>query len=284
MKLLDINIRDPFIMPFNGLYYLYGTRSATCWGKAEGFDCYYSSDLDEWTGPIEIFHRPKDFLMDENYWAPECYFINGKFYLLTTFGGEHIKKGEYILVSNEPTGPFELYSDRLTPPEWTCIDGSLYQNEGHYYLIFSHSFEDGVFSGDLAYIELSQDLKKPKTKPRIMFSACDAFWTRPFPYAKQEFGIDETCYLSDGPFAVRDPKDNAIHLYWSSWGANGYAVGEAVSQSGCLDGPWIHKKDLIFPENGGHGMAFKSFDGQMLYTLHYPNDLYKEHPIYICID
>lgn len=29
MRLCDINIRDPYILPLNGHYYLYGTRSET---------------------------------------------------------------------------------------------------------------------------------------------------------------------------------------------------------------------------------------------------------------
>ena len=274
MKLDQVNIRDPFILPYEGLYYLYGTRSATCWGKADGFDCYFSKDLEEWEGPVEIFHKPEGFAMDQNYWAPECYHINGKFFLLTTFGAEHIKKGEYILVSDQPTGPFEIYSERLTPKDWTCIDGSLYQREGHIYLLFSHSFEDGVYDGDMCYVELSEDLTHAVSEPKIMYSASQASWPKPIPFAKQEFGIDGDCYFTDGPFVI-EGEDGSIHVYWSSWCTNGYAVGEAVSESGSLDGPWKHMDQLIFPENGGHGMAFRKFDGQLVYTLHYQNDFYK---------
>ncbi len=32
MKTTEINIRDPYILVHGGKYYLYGTRSATCWG------------------------------------------------------------------------------------------------------------------------------------------------------------------------------------------------------------------------------------------------------------
>lgn len=28
-----VNIRDPYILLHEGIYYLYGTRSATCWGE-----------------------------------------------------------------------------------------------------------------------------------------------------------------------------------------------------------------------------------------------------------
>ena len=34
MQLAEINLRDPFVLNHKGLYYLYGTRGATCWGMA----------------------------------------------------------------------------------------------------------------------------------------------------------------------------------------------------------------------------------------------------------
>ena len=53
MKLTDINIRDPYIMPYDGKYYLYGTRSETAFvGQAYGFDVYVSDDLENWEGPF----------------------------------------------------------------------------------------------------------------------------------------------------------------------------------------------------------------------------------------
>ena len=45
MKLKDIHIRDPFILPFDGKYYLYGTRGETAWQTAEGLDVYVSAEL-----------------------------------------------------------------------------------------------------------------------------------------------------------------------------------------------------------------------------------------------
>lgn len=38
MKTAEINIRDPFVLLYGETYYLYGTRGATCWGPATGFD------------------------------------------------------------------------------------------------------------------------------------------------------------------------------------------------------------------------------------------------------
>ena len=45
MLLSEINLRDPYVLVHEGRYYLYGTRGATCWGPATGFDVYTGTDL-----------------------------------------------------------------------------------------------------------------------------------------------------------------------------------------------------------------------------------------------
>ena len=279
MKTTDINIRDPYVLLHDGHYYLYGTRSATCWGPAEGFDCYTSDDLENWDGPFEIFKRSNDFFATQNFWAPECYAYNGSFYLVTTLGNESIKKGIYVLKSDSPKGPFELYGKRLTPKDWTCIDGTLYFEDSVPYLIFSHSFEDTPDS-DMCMLQLSSDLSEAVSAPEKLFSAGEATWAHPVPFAKQEFGMDGDVYFTDGPSVVM-LENGKLCMTWSSWGTNGYAVGTAISESGKLCGPWLQSTTPIFPENGDHGMLFTDKNGQKLFALHYPNDRYKEHPCFI---
>ena len=277
MKRSDINIRDPYVLVHEGKYYLYGTRSDTCWTEADGFDCYVSADLEEFEGPIEIFHRPEGFFSDRNYWAPECYEYNGAFYLVTTFGAADRTMGIYVLKSLRPTGPFEPYADRLTPPEWNCIDGTLYFDEGRPYLFFSRS-QHGAEDGDFDMVELSTDLKKAVSEPVRLFTAKDTPWAKPFPFSKQEFGID-TMYFSDGPGLMK-LEDGRLYMIMSSWSTKGYAVGVAVSESGHVTGPWKLQEKPLYPENGGHGMFFKDLTGQLVFALHYPNDKYLERPIF----
>lgn len=279
MNTTDINIRDPYVLLHDGHYYLYGTRSATCWGPAEGFDCYTSDDLETWDGPFEIFKRSQDFFATESFWAPECYAYKNTFYLVTTLGNPSIKKGIYVLKSDSPKGPFTMYGKRLTPDDWTCIDGTLYFEDDIPYLIFSHSFEDTP-DGDMCMLKLSDDLSEAVSEPQKLFSAGEASWAHPVPFAKQEFGMDGDVYFTDGPGIVM-LENGKLCMTWSSWGTNGYAVGTAISQSGKLCGPWLQTATPIFPENGGHGMLFKDKNDQRLFALHYPNDRYKEHPCFI---
>lgn len=278
MKTDKINIRDPYILLCEDKYYLYGTRSATCWGKADGFDCYISEDLENWEGPAEIFKRPEGFFADQNYWAPECISYNGAFYFITTLGAEDRKKGTYILKADKPEGPYEVYSKRITPEDWCCIDATVYFEDGDPWLIFSHSFED-TGNGDISALPLTPDLKEAAGEPFILFYGSDAkAWAKPFPYAKEEFGKDGDVYFTDGPCLFKE--DGTLYMTWSSWGSCGYAVGAAVSMSGTLKGPWKQAETPLYPENGGHGMVFKDKSGKLIFTLHEPNDKYKEHPAF----
>ncbi|MDO4622004.1 MAG: glycoside hydrolase family 43 protein [Eubacteriales bacterium] len=278
MKKNEINIRDPYVLLYNNMYYLYGTRSETCWGPADGFDCYTSRDLENWEGPFEIFHRPEGFFADSCYWAPECICIDDSFYLITTFGGEGVKKGIYVLRSESPVGPFQVYSERITPGEWTCIDGTVHFEDGIPWLIYSRSFEDDP-RGYMVAQPLQADLKKAAGEPVILFDAAKAPWANPVPFAKFEFGIEEDCYFTDGPGIFTS--DDRLYMTWSSWGTNGYAVGVAVSDNRRVTGPWRQLEIPIWPENGGHGMTFLSAAGERLFALHYPNDKLQEHPVFM---
>jgi len=283
MKLSDINIRDPYVLLDEDVYYLYGTRSATCWGPAEGFDCYSSVDLINWDGPFEIFHREEDFFATENYWAPECYRVGENFYFVTTLGAKDRKKAIYILKSNSPKGPFEFYAGPLTPVDWACIDGSLYFEEDIPYLLFSHSFEDGQ-EADISAIRLKEDLSCSVGDTFCLFKASEAKdWIKPVPFAEAEFGMKGDVYFTDGPCAMKLPSGK-LYLAWSGWSVAGYAVGIAVSESGKITGPWKQLEKPLYPVDGGHGMLFRDKEGRLLFALHSPNEKYAERPHFYLVE
>ena len=96
----------------------------------------------------------------------------------------------------------------------------------------------------------------------------------------EAFGLDGDCYFSDGPFFMK-LDDGNLYMIFSSWSINGYAVGIAVSESGTINGPWILQDEPLYPENGGHGMFFKDLQGNLVFTLHSPNDKYMERPQFL---
>ena len=115
MKLSDINIRDPYVLLHEGKYYLYGTRGATCWGEADGFDVYVSDDLENWSEPIVCFHNDGSFWADRNYWAPECNELDGRFYLVEDdrYGTEAFVKEAGLYCADDKGQPVDAYNHSM---------------------------------------------------------------------------------------------------------------------------------------------------------------------------
>lgn len=269
MKNTDINIRDPFVLLYEGKYYMYGTRGETCWGEADGFDCYVSEDLENWSDAIEVFHTPEGFWADRNYWAPEVYFYEGAFYMFASFKKEGMSRGTQILKADSPLGPFRVHSERpITPDGWECLDGTLYvSKEGVPYMVFSHEWVD-VSDGEIWSVELDKELTKPVAEPELLFHASEA------PWIKQ---TSRGAYVTDGPFMFRT-KTGKLLMLWSSFGSEGYTEAIAVSDNDEIDGNWIQQEELLFKKDGGHGMLFRTKDGQLMLALHSPNKRLLERP------
>lgn len=279
MNLEEINIRDPFILPDKGVYYLFGTRAMTCWGLADGFDGYKSTDLVNWDGPFEVFHKPEDFWADKNYWAPEVHKYMDSYYMFATFNSEAKNmKGTMILRADTPLGPYKLHSDgKITPDEWNCLDGTFYQAEdGTPYMVFSHEWID-LGDGEICAVRLSDDLKRAVGKPFTLFHASEG---KPWVKAGINRQWDGPIYVTDGPFMHRLSNGELIML-WASMSDHGYAEAIARSDNGEITGKWSIDKKPLFDKDGGHGMLFATFDGDLKLVLHQPNKTPLEHPVLI---
>ena len=271
----EINIRDPFVLPYRDSYYLYGTRGATCWGPADGFDVYVGKDLEHWSGPIEIFHNDGSFWADQNYWAPEVYPYEGAFYLFASFKSDGACRGTQILRAEQPEGSFVPISDGpVTPRDWECLDGTFYlDKEGNPWMVFCHEWLQ-VRDGEICALPLSRDLTRAAGEPRLLFRASEArSWI--VPVHTPDSPLDN--YVTDGPFLYRC-RDGALLLLWSSSGAEGYTQAVARSDNGEITGNWIQQDELLFRRDGGHGMVFHTFDGRLMLALHSPNETPLERP------
>ena len=60
---------------------------------------------------------------------------------------------------------------------------------------------------------------------------------------------------------------------WTSWLNNVYTQGVVYSESGTLDGPWVHEAEPITPPNFGHGMLFQTLEGKWLMSVHSHKDV-----------
>ncbi len=278
MKFQDIHLRDPFIMPYNGKYYLYGTRGANAWqtNTELGFDVFISEDLENWSEPICIFRQFPGFWGTKNYWAPEVHEYKGKFYLFASFKNENACRGTQILVSDKPEGPFVPHSnDAITPHDWECLDGTLYiAKDGTPYIVFCHEWCQ-VGNGEVCALRLTDDLKEAVGEPKLLFHARDAAWCV-LPNWAAERKVE--AYVTDGPFLYRG-ENGKLYMLWSSFAKTGYVQAVAVSDNGEIDGNWSHEHPLLMEKDGGHGMMFTDYNGQLHLTLHTPNKHSLERPV-----
>lgn len=272
----EILIRDPFILPYQGKYYLYGTRSETAFArKAFGFDVYVSEDLRNWSAPAECFHRPEGFWATMHYWAPEVHLYRDVFYMFATFSDGKLQ-GTSILRSESPLGPFRLWSEgTITPQNWATLDGTFYVGkDGAPYMVFCHEWKQ-VHDGAVCAVRLSEDLRRPAGEPFVLFTASQG---RPLTHS---YFLRN--YVTDGPFLLRTG-DGKLHMLWSSFGKNHkYVQALAHSDNDDITGKWRIDDRLLYDQDGGHGMIFVTREGNLCLTLHSPNRLKKEHPVFIPI-
>lgn len=272
MKLNEINIRDPFIVPENGKYYMYGTRGRGCWEGIKtpdmGFDVYISDDLESWSEPKEVFSASDSFWGTHNFWAPEVHKYNGKFYMFASFKSADRNRGTQILVSDTPDGRFEPVSEfPVTPEEWMSLDGTLYTDKnGNPHIVFCHEWSQ-IKDGEICEMQLSNDLTKAVSAPRTLLKASDPWWARK----------EHDSWVTDGPFLYRG-ESGRLYIIWSSFTDNGYVQAVSYSDNGDIDGNWCNDLPLISEKNGGHGMIFRSFEDKLYLVLHRPNDNPLERP------
>lgn len=271
MKNPEINIRDPFVLVYNGKYYMYGTRADNFGQKTGGFDVYVGTDLENWSEPKEVFNSEKHGMNTWVNWAPEVHFYNGDFYLLATFTKSNGLRGTYILKSDTPDGEFVPHSDgAVTPWEWECLDGTLHFEKGKIYCVFCHEHTQ-ILDGTVCYVELSSDLTRAVTEPTELFAASS--------FLNCEATEKDHC-ITDGPFLYRK-NDGKLLMIWSTCD-DGYKQCVAQSDNGSVCGKWSHLPTL-FDDDGGHGMIFKDLKGNLKLTLHCPNISLQERPVFFDI-
>ena len=278
MRTDEINIRDPFVLLHDGMYYLYGTRGATCWGAATGFDVYISPDLENWEGPIPCFENDGTFWADRNYWAPEVHPWQGAWYMFASFKSETRRRGTAILRAETPRGPFVPWSDGpVTPEDWECLDGTFFaDDQGRPWIVFCHEWVQ-VGDGEIWAMPLTGDLRAPAGEPRLLFRASEAPFVKQVHHSSGQLG-----YVTDGPFLWR-AQDGRLLCLWSSLAETGYTQALAVSDSGRIDSHFSQLPPL-FDRDGGHGMLFWTKEGKLMLTLHSPNEHLKERPRFIPLD
>ncbi|MCL4482367.1 MAG: family 43 glycosylhydrolase, partial [Bacteroidetes bacterium] len=148
---IKVPLGDPFIIPWKGKYYAYGTYSN------DGIAVFVSDDLLTWSSTTSLALHKDDVWADQWFWAPEVYHVNGKFYMYYS-ANEHI----CVATSDSPLGPFKQDVQKPMIEDEKCIDNSMFiDDDGKAYLLFDR-FNDGL---NIWVAELKDNLidLKPET-------------------------------------------------------------------------------------------------------------------------
>lgn len=273
--LAETRLRDPYILPdpATQTYYLVTSSVRPAGLKANAVSVLRSKDLRTWTGPYPVFEIGPDFWAQGHIWAPEMHLYKGRYYLFATMNGsrrlpdepwpdwpEKTARGTQVLVADSPMGPFRPFHNRShTDPNIMALDGTLWVEEGVPYMVYCHEWVQ-IKDGTIELVRLKDDLSDVIGPPVTLFKASEAAWT---PEGRDR-------YVTDGPFLYRT-RTGRLLMIWSSFTDTGYTTGIAASQSGRVQGPWVHMPKPLFREDGGHGMIFTTFEGTLMLLLHSPN-------------
>ncbi|WEK34320.1 MAG: glycoside hydrolase family 43 protein [Candidatus Pseudobacter hemicellulosilyticus] len=261
LKVQDMRVRDPFILvdPVSQAYYMQA-------GNNPGFKVYKSQDLLLWRDLGSSFTPAADFWGKKDFWAPDLYLYKEKYYLFGTFSADGKKRGTSILVADAPQGPFKpLVNKAVTPPNWMCLDGSLFiDNDNKPWIIYCHEWLE-VTDGTVVAQRLTDDLKDTASVRQVLFKATDAPWVGSITSGTT------TGYITDAPF-IHKNDDGSLVMLWSSFRKDGkYAIGQAISRNGNILGPWEQSAESLNDDDGGHAMLFRDLKGRLMISYHAPN-------------
>jgi len=269
-------IRDPFILAdaASRTYYMYET---TPWNVGRGVQVRTSSDLETWSAPSRVMTMPASAACFR-VCAPEVHAYKGRYYMFATAilrpDPAHpitskaedpnfrppecyplTRSGTWIFVADRPEGPFVQLSDMsATPHDFMALDGTLVVDPDlSPWMVYSCEWTQ-MQVGRMMAARLKEDLSGLAAPPKEIFRADVAFGDN---------------YVTDGPFCYRSPKTGRLFMIWSKFCGKSYSVLSCESQTGCAAGPWRDFK-ILFADNGGHGMIFRTFDGDLLLAMHKP--------------
>ena len=269
----SIVLSDPCILPDRATmtYYMTGT----------GGKLWKSKDLRYWDGPYTVAETdPASWMGPEPMiWAAALHPYKGKYYYFATFTNPDVKIGSFrgneierrachVLVSDKAEGPYRPMEDKTyLPAEKPTLDGTLWvDTDGKPYKVYCYEWLQ-TWDGTIEKIELKPDLSGSMGEGQLLFRASDSPWSR-----EVIDGDTVASKVTDGPYLFRT-QTGRLGMIWTSWIYDVYTQGVAYSESGTLDGPWVQEEQPITPPNFGHGMLFRTFDGQLLMSVHSHKDI-----------
>jgi GH43 family beta-xylosidase len=251
---LQVDFGDPYILKASdGKYYMTGTG-----GVKDGFKMYSSADLKEWKDEGRIYQGNTDAQWCiANFWAPELYEHDDRFYLLFSADWRENPAGEQenfrigVAVSDFPTGPFTDLLDRpIFDPGYPVIDGNLLFEDDRIYLYYSrccykHPVEsevadwarvkglfDEIEESWVYGVEMKPDFSGIIGEPQLLLQPPVSMVDPQSEWESRSVTSGEiNRRWTEGSFIFR--KNDTYFLMYSAnyFGGKNYAVGYATSES-----------------------------------------------------
>ncbi len=252
-----VPLADPYVLVHDGMYYIYGTNAGN------GFDVYYSKDLEYWEHASTLALSHVNSYGETNFWAPEVYYVEKekKFYMFYS-AEEHI----CVATADSPLGPFKQDEQKPIREEKSIDTSVFFDEDGKAYLYFVR-FNDGNV---IWCAELKENLKEIKEETLTQCIKAEDAW---------EVVMGK---VAEGPSVFK--QDGVYYLVYSAndYTSQDYAVGFATSDSPF--GPWkkysgnpvLHKYEGLV--GVGHGAPFFGTDGKMRYVFHAHKSESEIHP------
>ncbi len=269
---------DPFSFYKDGYYYYTHTtgKNITLWKTAS------IADLKTAEKKI-IFTPPAKGPYSKELWAPEIHFIQDKWYLYFAADSGNNNQHRLWVLENSSRDPMQgewIFKGKLTTPDdkWS-IDGSVFENKGQLYCIWS-GWEGDVNGQQNIYIA---KMKNPWTVEgkRSRLSAPELEWEM---HGDLKSANDPPhVNVNEGPEILQH--GNKLFLIYSASGCwtEYYALGMlSTSINSDLMDPrsWKKSQQPVFKQSlenkvyaPGHNSFFKSPDGKEDWILYHANSL-----------
>ncbi|MDR0327954.1 MAG: glycoside hydrolase family 43 protein [Planctomycetaceae bacterium] len=271
------NCADPFILKHDDVYYLYCSAGL----RERGIRVYRSTNLVDWGEPVGYHDgqalRSQDVWGERNFWAPEVYFLNGKFYMFLA-----IQERIAVAESDSPLGPFIQKEQEQKPfePDLLKIDPHLFiDDDGEKYFYFVR-FNRG---NEIWVAKLNDDLHSIDESTLKLCLEASQDWEN----SRMEPAPGER--INEGAFILKHKG-----VYYLTYSANNtvnpeYGVGYATSDHPM--GPWkkfsgnpILKRDGTTINGPGHHSFIHSPSGHLYMVYHTHYNMERMQPRKLAID
>lgn len=251
LELLEHNmipLADPYILVDEGMYFAYGTQSASV-----GYYVWKSHDLVNWEMHPELVLHKNNVIGESGFWAPEVYCMDNKYYMYYCANNRPA-----VALSKSPLGPFIQQHQEWLTTKWGGIDCCIYTEGDKSYFYFVDEYE----KNRICVLRLKSDKTSVDEQSYTLCIEPSQAW--------------ELDNVNEGPTIVKIGKKYIMTYSGRGYFDPGYGVGVAVADDPM--GPWekyegnpvmqypVYKGAVL--QGTGHNSLFKDLDGNWRMVFH----------------